>query len=117
VSPSLLWRLILAGYGALLLLLLIWHGWLFPSRYFSITQVLLVTALPLALPLPGLLRRRARGSLWVALLMLLYFMHGIVEALANPPQRLPALVEIGLSLGICIAAALHARSRFREEQG
>lgn len=111
MSPALTRRITLGAWLGLLILLLAWHAWLFPSRYFSTLQVLLVTVLPLFLPLAGLLRGRYRAYLGTALLMLLYFMHGIVEAVANPPQRPLALLEVALSLAGCVAASFHARWR------
>lgn len=97
------------AYLALLSLLVIWHAWLHPSLYFPTALVLLVTAVPMLLPLRGLLHGRAQSHLWASFLMLLYFMHGIVEAYVNPLQRAPALAEVALSLAVCVSAALYTR--------
>lgn len=97
----------LGSYFGLLTLMVVWHAWLHPPRHFPTALVL--TALPLLLPLRGLLHGRTRSYLWTCLLMMLYLMHGVVEALTNPPQRLLAILEIALSLTLFIAAALHAR--------
>lgn len=102
-------RLALGSYFALLVLTLIWHTWLFPSAYFTVTWVLIVTALPLLLPLPGLLRGRPRSYVWAALLSMLYFIHGVGEAIANPQQRWLGLLEILLSLTLVFSASLHVR--------
>lgn len=97
----------LGGYFGLLALMVIWHAWLHPPRHFPTALVL--TTLPLLLPLRGLLHWRIRSHLWACLLMMLYLMHGVVETLTNPPQRLLAILEIVLSLTVFIAAALYAR--------
>ncbi len=97
----------LGGYSGLLTLMVVWHAWLHPPHHFPTALVL--TALPLLLPLRGLLHGRTHSHLWACLLMMLYLMHGVVEALTNPPQRLLAIVEITLSLTVFIAAALYIR--------
>lgn len=101
--------LALTGYFNLLLLMVLWHAWLHPSEYFPTALVLLFTAVPLLLPLRGMLHGRPSSHLWASFLMMLYFMHGVVEAFVNPAQRIPALLEIALSLTVFLAAALYAR--------
>lgn len=100
---------ILGGYFSLMALVVIWHAWWHPSVYFPTALVLIVTAVPLLLPMRGLLHGRRKSHLLASFLMMLYFMHGVVEAYANPPQRLPALLEIGLSLTVFAAAILYLR--------
>ena len=102
-------RLVLTSYFSLLLLTVVWHTWLFPSVYFPISLVLMVTALPLLLPLRGLLHGRPRSHIWAALLSLLYFTHGVGEAFASPQQRWLGLLEILLSLTLVFSASLYVR--------
>jgi uncharacterized membrane protein len=99
----------LGGYFSLLTLQLYWHGWWHPSVYFPTAMVLTVMAVPMLIPLRGLLHGRPKAHLWASFLMILYFMHGTVEAYVNADQRLPALLETGLSLAVFITAALYAR--------
>jgi uncharacterized membrane protein len=99
----------LVAYLALLALTLVWHAWLAPSVYFPVSLVVLVMAGPLLLPLRGLLHGRPRSHLWAAFLSLLYFTHGVGEAVANPSQRWPALAETVLSLALFFAATLYVR--------
>ncbi len=101
--------LTLSAYFNLLILVTVWHAWLYPSAYFPVALVLLVTAVPLLLPLRGLLHGRPASHLWTSFLMLLYFMHGVVEATANPVQRFPALLEVLFSLLVFLAAAFYTR--------
>ena len=97
----------LTGYFSLLALMVVWHAWLYPPRHFP--TALALTTLPLLLPLRGLLHGRPRAHLWASFLMMLYFMHGVVEAMTNPPLRMLAIAEILLSLTVFIAAALYTR--------
>lgn len=99
----------LAGVLGLIALSLAWHAWLAPPRYFPISLVILVTTVPLLLPLRGVLHERPRSHLWAAFASLLYFTHGVGEAVANPAQRWLGLAEIGLSLVLFLAASLYAR--------
>lgn len=109
MKPHWFHRLALGSYFALLVLTLVWHAWLFPSAYFPISLVLIVTALPLLLPLQGLLQGRPRSHIWVALLSMLYFVHGVGESIANPQQRWLGLLEILFSLILVFSATLYVR--------
>ncbi len=104
-------RLVLTSYFALLLLTVVWHTWLFPSVYFPTSLVLMVTALPLLLPLRGLLHGRPRSHIWAALLAMLYFTHGVGEAFASPQQRWLGVLEILLSLTLVFSASLYVRQQ------
>ena len=97
----------LAGYFGLLGLMLVWHAWLHPPIRFPTALVL--TTLPLLLPLRGLLQGRPHAHLGACFLMMLYLMHGVVEAVTNPDQRILAVLEIALSLTVFTAAALYTR--------
>jgi uncharacterized membrane protein len=83
-----------AGLGVLQL---VWHGWLFPAQVTPSWLVLAITVIPLLLPLLAI-RDVRRALLWVGILSLLYFCHGVAEGWSSPGQRWLALVEIMLSL-------------------
>jgi len=87
----------LVAWGALVLLQLAWHGVMFPPTQLSMLFVLGITVVPLLLPVFSLPDKR-RALLWVGILSLFYFCHGIAEAWSTPPERVPALLEIGLTL-------------------
>lgn len=106
---SLVRWLSLAGVFGLLGLSLIWHAWLVAPVHYPISLVVLITTLPLLIPLRGVLHGRARAHLWVAFISLLYFIHGVGEAFANPEQRWLGLLEVGLSLLLFFAASLYSR--------
>ncbi|MDR6214809.1 DUF2069 domain-containing protein [Paracidovorax wautersii] len=96
----------------LIVLCLAWELWLAPLRPGG--SWLALKALPLAVPLAGLLKRRMYTYRWVSLVVWLYFTEGVVRAWSDPaPGRWLALVEVILCLGLFTACALHVRLRQR----
>lgn len=96
----------------LIVLSLAWELWLSPLRPGG--SWLALKALPLALPLAGLLKRRMYTYRWVSLVVWLYFTEGVVRAWSDPaPGRWLAMIEVVLCLGLFIACALHVRLRQR----
>jgi uncharacterized membrane protein len=67
-------------------------------------------ALPLALPLGGVLAARRHTYQWAAMLILAYFAEGVVRAWSESGlSRLLALAEIALSAVFFAAAVGYAR--------
>ena len=96
----------------LILLCLAWELWLAPLRPGG--SWLALKALPLALPLAGLLKRRMYTYRWVSLLVWLYFTEGVVRAWSDrAPGQWLALLEVALCLVLFIACTLHIRLRLR----
>ncbi len=94
----------------LILLCLAWELWLSPLRPGG--SWLALKALPLALPLAGLLKRRMYTYRWVSLLVWLYFTEGVVRAWSDPaPGNWLAAIEILLCLLLFTACAMHVRLR------
>ena len=94
----------------LILLCLAWELWLAPLRPGG--SWLALKALPLALPLAGLLKRRMYTYRWVSLLVWLYFTEGVVRAWSDPPPgNWLASIEILLCLLLFTACAMHVRLR------
>lgn len=102
-------RLSLLSYFALVVVLLTWYGLVDPAPL-----VLILLLLPLLFPLKGLLRGSPYTHAWSSFLILLYFIHGVVEAYANPPVRMWALLEVLASVTFYTGAILYARLRGRE---
>ena len=102
--------LILAGSSliALILVCLAWEGWLAPLRPNG--SLLILKAVPLLLPLHGIIHGRRYTYQWASMFMLLYFTEGVVRAWADggAASRLAA-VEILLSVIFFISAILYAR--------
>ena len=90
----------LFGYFGLFLLTLLWVTVLSPSPRISTSVMLIIFVGPLLLPLRGILYGRTKTHLWTAFLVLLYFMHGVVESWANPAERWLAITEVLLSISL-----------------
>ena len=91
------YRLGLVAWAALTALQLAWHAWLFPPQRLPAGLVLAVTVVPLLLPLAAL-RNVRRALLWVGMLSLFYFSHGVAEAWSSTQERWLALAEIVLTI-------------------
>ncbi|MFC5740598.1 DUF2069 domain-containing protein [Dyella tabacisoli] len=91
------YRIGLLAWAALLVLQLAWHGWLFPAQLMSPMAVLAITVIPLLLPLLAI-RDVRRALLWVGILSLFYFCHGVAECWSSSSERWLALLEIALTL-------------------
>jgi len=90
-------RYMLAAYFGTLAWQVIWHG-LLPQPYGAQNISLATLAcIPLLIPVLGLARSNYRSMIWAGLLLMLYFTIGIMEMWSNPPQRLPALVQVILA--------------------
>jgi uncharacterized membrane protein len=92
-------KLGLLAWAALLALQPIWHAWLFPPQRVPVSVVLALTVIPLLLPLLAL-RNTTRALLWIGMLSLFYFCHGVAEAWSSAPERPLAVVEIALTVGL-----------------
>ena len=93
---------------ALILLCLIWELWLAPLRPGG--SLLALKALPLALPLTGILRGNRYTYQWSSMLILAYLAEGVTRAWTERGvSQLLAAAEIALSLLFFAAALTYAR--------
>ncbi len=101
---------------ALIFLCLAWELWLAPLRPGG--TALALKALPLMLPLFGILRGRIYTYQWSAMLILAYFAEGIVRAYsdAGAAARL-AVVEIALAMIFFTGSVLFIRCARRRRAG
>ena len=105
------WLAVAALLG-LVVLCVAWELWIAPLRPGG--SWLAIKALPLCIPLAGLLKRRMYTYRWVSLLVWLYFTEGVVRAWGDAaPSRWCALAEIALCLLLFAACALHVKGRLR----
>ena len=96
----------------LIFLSLLWELWLSPLRPGG--SWLALKALPLCLPLAGLLKNRMYTYRWLSLLIWLYFTEGVVRAWSDPATgRVLAGLEIVLCMGLFVACTAHIRMRLR----
>ena len=102
-----------AAIAVLLLLQILWHAWLLPP---DAAPVWLITAFFLLPILPSawlLFRHDRHAAFWGAVAALFYFCHGLMEAWAAPNERVPALIEAGLSVVLIVSASWDGlRARF-----
>ena len=92
----------------LIVLCLAWELWLAPLRPGG--SLLALKALPLALPLTGVLRGRRYTYQWASMLILAYFAEGVTRGWSEVGMsRLLSVVEILLSLTFFAAAITYAR--------
>ncbi|UPG95636.1 DUF2069 domain-containing protein [Luteibacter aegosomatissinici] len=86
----------LGAWAALLGVQLLWYT-AYPPVSIPVWVALLITVPPLLLPLLAL-RNVTRALLWVGILALFYFCHGVSEAWSSTGDRWLAFVEIVLCL-------------------
>src|SRR5258707_10002669 len=93
---------------ALIVLCLVWELWLAPLRPGG--SLIALKALPLLLPLPGILSGRRYTFQWSSMLILAYFAEGATRAWSERGlSQLLAGAEIILSLVFFAAAIAYAR--------
>ncbi len=93
---------------ALIFLSLAWELWLAPIRPGG--SSLAFKALPLLLPLMGILKGRRYTYQWAPMLMLAYFSEGVVRAWSDTGlSALLAAAEIALSVAFFFAAIYYAK--------
>ena len=114
MPPVLTWtrRLAVALLLGLVVLSLGWELWWAPLRPGG--SWLALKALPLCLPLAGLLKNKLYTHRWLSLMVWLYFTEGVVRASSDPPPSAYfAVFEVALCLLLFVTCALHVRHRFR----
>ncbi|MEP7302621.1 MAG: DUF2069 domain-containing protein [Caldimonas sp.] len=91
-------------------LCLAWELWLAPTGRGSLA----LKALPLLLPLAGLIRMRLYTYRWTSLLVWLYVAEGSVRATSERGLgALLATLEVILAVALFAACAMHIRARLR----
>ena len=97
---------------ALIVLCVAWELWLAPVRPGG--SLLALKALPLVLPLAGLLKRRKYTYRWLSLMIWLYCTEGLVRATSDTaPSSYYAWAEVVLCILLFTACTLHIRLRLK----
>jgi len=111
-----LYRLALSAYIALIILTLLWEGWLAPAPHFPPGFWLTLKSIPLLIPLFGLLHGKAYTYGWSSMLILFYFVEGTVLTVSHRQEPfalysvLPyALLEILLCIIFFFSAVFYVR--------
>jgi uncharacterized membrane protein len=99
-----------AAWLALIVLQVVWYGWLAPPANGNSGLALALTLPPLLLPLFALRKGLNRALLWIGIISLGYFCHGIVASWAEPSVRWLAIVEVVVCLVLIGALASIVRS-------
>ncbi|MBK6999244.1 MAG: DUF2069 domain-containing protein [Rhodoferax sp.] len=96
----------------LIVLVLVWELFLAPLRPGG--SWLVLKALPLCIPLVGLLKNRLYTYRWVSLALWLYVTEGVVRAWGDkPPGNVLALLQVILCLQLFVVCLLHVRLRLK----
>lgn len=107
----------LASYLLLILLTILWEGWLAPAPKAPPGFWLTLKATLLLVPLFGMLRDKSRSYLWACLLVMLFFMEGTMLLYLHRSEDftlhsvLPyALLETLLTLVFIASAGFYVRA-------
>lgn len=110
MNIRLMQRIGFCAWAAQAVLQIVWHAWWLPPQHMPVMVALAVALLPLALPL--LYRRNLPRTLIAAgMISLFYFCHGVAEAWASAPERVPACIEIVLALVLIGSLVRKPRTR------
>ncbi|MBX3689561.1 DUF2069 domain-containing protein [Dokdonella sp.] len=103
-------RLAVTAWAALIALQPAWYLWLaVPANGRALLALALVLP-PLLLPLLALRRGLGRALVWIGIVALFYFCHGVVAAWVVPAARIPALIEVMLCTALILALGLRTRA-------
>lgn len=114
MKPATNRKLVLLCYFGMIITIALWYLVFDPPHHIASAVLSLLYLGILLLPLNGLLRNKPGSCQWSSYLVLLYFMHAIVETYANAAFRGFAISELVFSLGYFFSATLCVR---HERQG
>lgn len=106
--------LALFGNLALLAWILLWQGSLSPHPHINSMTLAIAWAVPLLLPLPGILMGKPYTHAWANFVLMLYFLHGFTILYVDQGERWLALVELALTTAAFLGNILYARARGKE---
>lgn len=101
------WLAAVASWCALFVLLVAWEWFVAPIRPGG--SWLVLKALPLLLPLRGLLRRNKDAMQWALLIVLLYLVEGTLRVFEPAPYGVLAWLELALVSVFFVAALVYLR--------
>ena len=110
------YSLTLTGYFGMLILLASWIIYFAPPKNATTSLALIFILSPLLIALRGLLNGKRYTYAWSSMLILFYFMHGVIEAWANESTTIKnlALVEVAFSVIFFIGAIFYVKHKSRE---
>lgn len=104
------------AYVALLVHLLIWLLYLAPPDGALLSIALLTLVGPLLIPLRGVLYGRRHAVAWSAIVVLIYFIHGVTHIAAPGVERWLGAIEIALVVIHFTAAMRFIQHSIRQER-
>ena len=102
-------RLTLVSYAAMVINIVLWYFIIDPPHFVFSTILSLAYLGILLLPAYALLKQRPRTYLWSSYLILIFFMHAIIETYANSAHRGFAIAELVLSCAYFFGATVCMR--------
>ncbi|MEF1174892.1 DUF2069 domain-containing protein [Vibrio sinaloensis] len=106
--------LALFGNLALLAWIALWQLSLSPHPHISSTTLAIAWAIPLLLPLPGILAGKPYTHAWANFILMFYFLHGLTILYVDDGERWLAVVELLLATSAFFGNILYARARGKE---
>ncbi len=106
--------LALFGNCALLVWIVLWQWHLSPHPHLNNTTLAIAWAVPLLLPLPGILAGKPYTHAWANFVLMLYFLHGLTILYVDGGERLFAVIELLLASAAFLGNLLYARGRGKE---
>ncbi|HRP96710.1 MAG TPA: DUF2069 domain-containing protein [Rhodocyclaceae bacterium] len=93
---------------ALIVLCVLWEGWLAPLRPGG--SWLILKAVPLMAALHGVLKGRRYTFQWLSMAVLLYFTEGVVRAFDPGLTGVLAMLEAVLATALFVSVSMYARA-------
>ncbi len=110
MDTALLHRLAVSAFLGLLALMLAWNLWLHPPEQGALRTVALFTLVgPLLLVLRGILQGQRYTLAWSAIIVLIYFVHGVTHIAAPGPTRALSALELALVAAYFTATLMYLR--------
>ncbi|MBR7798712.1 DUF2069 domain-containing protein [Undibacterium fentianense] len=108
-QPSFLYRTSVASLISLIALCILWEVWLAPYKPGG--SIFVLKVLPLLLPIRGILQKNIYTMQWSSMLIMFYFMEGVVRAMSDTDliSRYLAGAEITLSILFFISSIYYVR--------
>ncbi|KOO02122.1 DUF2069 domain-containing protein [Vibrio nereis] len=114
-SQTKIFRLLaLSSNLALLTWIALWQLSLSPHPHISNITLAIAWAVPLILPLPGILAGKPYTHAWANFVLMLYFLHGFTILYIDGGERWLAVVELLITTMAFFGNILYARARGKE---
>ena len=108
MSPRVMVNVSSALLIALIVLCVLWEGWLAPLRPEGSWMIL--KPVPLLFAVFGVLKGRRYTYQWLSMLVLLYFMEGVVRAFDPGLTGILAMIEAVLAAALFVFVLMYARA-------